>query len=66
MDHLTAVRTLNDMLLAEMPECKPQARAFPQDAASQRRLLRSLMNVRPPMPLKRELLAIQEDRKSVV
>ena len=37
MDHLTAIHTLNDMLLAEMPEYQPEAREFRQDTASQRR-----------------------------
>ena len=61
MEHLEQLRQLNAMLLTEMPEYQPQAQKFPQDAASQRRLLRSLMNVRPPMPLKREFLAMQDD-----
>lgn len=61
MEHLTAIRTLNEILLAEMPEYQPQAREFPQDEASQRRLLRSLMNVRPPMPLQDDFLAIQDN-----
>lgn len=60
MDRLTVIRALNDMLLAEMPQYQPQAREFSRDAASQRRLLRSLMNVRPPMPLGREFLAMQD------
>ncbi|WP_325200568.1 protein-ADP-ribose hydrolase [Oscillibacter sp.] len=60
MEHLTEIQTLNKMLLEEMPEYRSQARQFPQDAAGQRRLLRSLMNVRPPMPLSREFLAIQD------
>lgn len=49
---------LNQMLLEEMPEYRAQARRFPPDGAGQRRLLRSLMNVRPPMPLGREFLAL--------
>ena len=61
MEHLEQIRQLNAMLLTEMPEYQPQAQKFSQDAASQRRLLRSLMNVRPPMPLKREFLAMQDD-----
>ena len=61
MEHLEQIRQLNAMLLTEMPEYQPKAQKFPQDAASQRRLLRSLMNVRPPMPLKREFLAMQDD-----
>ena len=61
MEYLKQIQRLNTMLLAEMPEYQPQAQDFPQDTASQRRLRRSLMNVRPPMPLKREFLAIQDN-----
>ena len=60
METLTAVHILNDMLLAEMPVYQPWTRKFPEDAAGQRRLLRSLMNVRPPMPLKPEFLSVQD------
>ena len=60
MDRLTAIRNLNHMLLAEMPEYRPQAGDFPPDDAAQRQLLRSLMNVRPPMPLRRDFLALQD------
>lgn len=61
MEYMEQIGRLNAMLLDEMPEYRPQARMFPQDADSQRRLLRSLMNVRPPMPLKPEFLAIQDE-----
>ena len=61
MDRLTAIRTLNHMLLAEMPEYQPQARKFPRDTAGQRRLLRSLMNVRPPRPLDPRFLQMQDE-----
>lgn len=61
MEYLNQIQRLNDILLTEMPEYQPQAREFRQDTASQRKLLRSLMNVRPPMPLKREFLAMQDD-----
>ena len=60
MDRLTAIHTLNNILLAEMPEYRTQAREFPRDAAGQRRLLRSLMNIRPPMPLDRKFLDVQD------
>ena len=39
---------------------REQAEAFPVDAFSQRRLLRSLMNVRPPMPLAPKFLEVQD------
>lgn len=61
MEYLNQIQRLNDILLTEMPEYQPQAREFRQDTASQRKLLRSLMNVRPPMPLKREFLVMQDD-----
>ena len=54
MEYLKQIQRLNTMLLAEMPEYQPQAQDFPQDTASQRRLLRSLMNVRPPHPVSDE------------
>jgi hypothetical protein len=41
-------------LLEDMPQYREQAAQFPADEISRRRLLRSLMNVRPPMPLKAE------------
>ena len=43
-----------------MPEYKEQAQSFPYEETAQRRLLRSLMNVRPPMPLKPEFLQAQD------
>ena len=43
-----------------MPDWKRQAAVFPQDETARRRLLRSLMNVRPPMPLKPEFLDVQD------
>ena len=52
---------LIDALLAEMPAYREQAKAFPADDASQRRLLRSLMNLRPPMPLDLGFLKVQDD-----
>lgn len=55
------VQKLNQILLEEMPEYQAQAAAFPGDDLSQRRLLRSLMNVRPAMPLTPEFLAIQNE-----
>jgi O-acetyl-ADP-ribose deacetylase (regulator of RNase III) len=51
---------LIDWLLAEMPQYRKQAARFPGGGDSRRRLLRSLMNVRPPMPLEAEFLAVQD------
>ncbi len=65
MDHMERVRQLNRLLLREMPEYKPQAQAFPQEESAQRRLLRSLMNVRPPKPLSQDFLALQDELLSM-
>lgn len=43
-----AIHWMNECLLDEVPECRPQAALFPQGKPG-RRLLRSLMNIRPPM-----------------
>ena len=61
MMYMERLQFLNQMLLSEMPHYQEQAAAFPTDKSAQRRLLRSLMNVRPPMPLNREFLAMQDD-----
>lgn len=61
MEYLEQIQQLNAILLTEMPEYQSQAEGFPPDLTSQRRLLRSLMNVRPPMPLKREFLVMQDE-----
>nr|WP_326185642.1 protein-ADP-ribose hydrolase [uncultured Oscillibacter sp.] len=55
------LRFLNSILLEELPEYRAQARAFPRNDAAQRRLLRSLMNVRPPKPLRQDFLRVQDD-----
>lgn len=61
MDRLDKLQYLNQILLGEMPEYYAQAAQFPKEDHAQRRLLRSLMNVRPPMPLKREFLQVQDE-----
>lgn len=49
-------------LIRAMQKEMPQYRGivFPEDSAGQKRLLRSLMNVRPPMPADPEFLAEQD------
>lgn len=54
------LRYLNQFLLTEMPRFREQVEAVPDDDVSQRRLLRSLMNVRPPMPLSPDFLSVQD------
>ncbi len=60
MKYLEQMKRLNAMLLKEMPEYQTWAGKFPADITGQRRLLRSLMNLRPPMPLSRTFLNLQD------
>lgn len=60
MSRLEQLQALNGALLAEMPEYRAQGERFPREEGAQRRLLRSLMNLRPPMPLDPDLLAAQD------
>ena len=60
MSRLEQLQALNGALLAEMPEYRAQGERFPRKEGEQRRLLRSLMNLRPPMPLDPEFLAEQD------
>ena len=61
MNRIEKLQHLNQFLLDEMPEYRAQAALFPPEHAAQRRLLRSLMNVRPPLPLKAEFLQMQDE-----
>ena len=56
---LDKIKKLNAFLLAEMPEL--ELGKFPDDLTSQRKLLRALMNVRPPMPLDENFLRLQDE-----
>lgn len=60
MNTLAQIKQLNQILLNEMPEYQGQMNQFPEDEVSQRRLLRSLMNVRPPMLISEEFLRAQD------
>lgn len=57
---LSIIQKMNDILLVEMPEYRAQA-AEVGASGEQRRLLRALMNVRPPRPLSGEFLALQDE-----
>ncbi len=61
MTRIEQIQALNKMLLEELPEYRQQAARFPSDETAQRRLLRSLMNVRPPMSLSPDFLALQDE-----
>lgn len=60
MDQNEQIQFLNHQLLADMPQYKRDAQSFPQSQAEQRRLLRSLMNLRPPMMLTEEFIKAQD------
>ena len=60
MNRLEQIQYLIGVLLKEMPVYQTQAKDFPRDEQSQRRLLRSLMNVRPPAPVSKEFLRAQD------
>lgn len=60
MKRLEQIRWLNNQLLDEMPEYRPQAESFPNEHTAQRRLLRSLMNVRGTLPLRKGFLEAQD------
>ena len=57
--YLSIIKKMNEMLLTEMPEYRAQA-AEVGVSEEQRRLLRALMNVRPPRPLSEDFLALQD------
>nr|WP_325212217.1 protein-ADP-ribose hydrolase [uncultured Oscillibacter sp.] len=61
MERMEKIRYLNGILLREMPEYCGQAAEFPLEDAAQRRLLRSLMNLRPPAPLDPGFLRVQDE-----
>lgn len=60
MTRLALIHILIEMLLNDMPEFRSQAARVDGDASSQRLLLRSLMNLRPPAPLTEEFLDLQD------
>ena len=59
MNRLTLIKYLNAQLLREMPDL--DVNKIPDDEISQRKLLRVLMNVRPPMPLDKNFLKLQDE-----
>lgn len=61
IERLGIIQKLNKLLLDDMPQYRDQTDRFTVDFVSQRRLLRSLMNVRPPKPLQKEYLILQEE-----
>lgn len=60
MEYTDALQFLNRTLLEEMPEYQTQAVSNSQGPLAQRKLLRSLMNLRPPTPLSSDFLAVQD------
>ncbi len=73
MNRLEKIKKLNKILLLEMPEYKCSASGFSDNISEQRRLLRSLMNVREPrridpdfVKLQDELLSEEREEKGIV
>ncbi len=60
MTQLERMQYLNRALLEDMPQYRTQAEKFDHTPEEQRRLLRSLMNLRPPMPLGEEFTKVQD------
>ena len=59
MNRFTLIKNLNAHLLSEMPQLELEQ--IPDDLNSQRKLLRALMNIRPPMPLDENFLRLQDE-----
>ncbi len=60
MTRLERLLFLNKILLNEMPRYREEADAFPKTVHAQRRLLRSLMNVRPAGEISQDFLSEQD------
>ena len=61
MERREQVEYLIERLLEELAQLRPQAESVPKDGPARRRLLRALMNVRPPLPLEPDFLAVQDE-----
>ncbi len=61
MTDLEKLIHLNAILISEMPQYQDQSDRFLKTYDEQRVLLRSLMNVRPPLPLNSEFLKLQDE-----
>ncbi len=61
MTKLEKILFLNKMLLIDMPQYEKQAKKFKANEEEQQQLFRSLMNLRPPSPLREDFLRIQDE-----
>lgn len=61
MEKLEKLLQVNELLLEDQPQYQEDARTFPRDVFSQRRLMRSLMNVRYPRIIPQKLLRCQDE-----
>ncbi|MCR4694531.1 MAG: protein-ADP-ribose hydrolase [Pseudobutyrivibrio sp.] len=61
MDKIEKLQKINKLLLDDQPEYMDEAKKFAQDMSGQRRLMRSLMNLRRPGPIPRELQNLQDN-----
>ena len=60
MNTLERIHYLNKILLEEMPQYKAETATFPDEIHAQRRLLRSLMNLRRPSPISANFMREQD------
>lgn len=60
LNSLEQILFLNEQLLEDMPQYRAQARRVSSSKADQRRLLRSLMNLRPPHALSSDYVSVQD------
>lgn len=60
MTKLEELLYLNECLIAEMPQYRKECDGFSKEYDSQRKLFRSLLNVRPPLPLDEKFLVAQD------
>lgn len=65
MERQELIRKLNAILLEESPQLREETGRFPDGEGSQRQLLRALMNLRPPLPLRRDFLVWQDELLSM-
>ena len=61
MNKLEKLITINELLLKDQPQYSEDANTFPKDYKNQRRLMRSLMNVRYPRVIPEELVNLQNE-----
>lgn len=60
MSQLDELLSINKMLVEDQPQYRRDSGSFPKDVVNQRKLMRSLMNVRYPRMIPQKLLEAQD------